>query len=467
MSLKTETKSNSAISIFKGVSIYKVANSKYWYVRVWDSDRKKYIVKGTGETSSILAKKAAQELAIALLKEKAPVVKEFNFRVYCLKLLRNEKEVVEKNQRSVGSFKAMKWCIENKDWGLIKRFGDRDVREITTRDFREYMNYLDVKNPDWAASTKNTILATFRNVLKVAQEESVIDNIPDTPRSKQKDNPRPFFKFHPLVSKDDDQYKKVIARAEQMFNEGVVCRGIPVTEELRDILLFITHSFVRPTHSELYSIRHKDITVAKDPRRLILTIVDGKTGYRVVNTMEAAVSVYERICKRNTGYKQDDYIFLPQYANRVTAGKVIQRQFKELMAAEKLDHDPVTNLKHSLYSLRHTAICMRILLSGGKVNIFNLAKTAGTSVDQIERFYARNLPLNSEMAKNLQSFTDDLKPEIKIQVEDKNGDWITVKKIEKDNKKMKAAIAAAQKKFKGSRIRAIDENMNLLDLINP
>ena len=466
MSDDAKNPNNQAISIFKGVSIYKVSNSKYWYVRVWDSDRKKYIVKGTGQTSSILARKAAQELAIALLKEKAPVVKEFNFKIYCLKLLRNEKEVVDKNQRSVGSYKAMKWCIENKDWGLIKRFGDRDVREITTRDFREYMNYLDVKNPDWAASTKNTILATFRNVLKVAQEESVIDNIPDTPRSRQKDNPRPFFKFYPLVSKDDDQYQMVIKRAATMVEEGVVSRGIPVTEELRDILLFITHSFVRPTHSELYSIRHKDVTVAKDPRRLILTIVDGKTGYRVVNTMEAAVSVYERICERHKDHKPDDYIFLPQYANRVTAGKVIQRQFKDLMEAENLDHDPVTHLKHSLYSLRHTAICMRILLSGGKVNIFNLAKTAGTSVDQIERFYARNLPLNAEMAKNLQSFTDDLKPEIKIQVQDKNGDWITFKKIEKDNKKMKAALAAAQKKFKGSRIRAIDENMNLLDLIN-
>jgi hypothetical protein len=42
----------------------------------------------------------------------------------------------------------------------------------------------------------------------------------------------------------------------------------------------------------------------------------------------------------------------------------------------------------------------------GKVNIFNLAKNAGTSVDQIERFYARNLPLSREMAINFQSFGD-------------------------------------------------------------
>jgi hypothetical protein len=36
---------------------------------------------------------------------------------------------------------------------------------------------------------------------------------------------------------------------------------------------------------------------------------------------------------------------------------------------------------------------MRIILSEGQVNVFNLAKNAGTSVKQIERFYARSLPL--------------------------------------------------------------------------
>ena len=66
--------------------------------------------------------------------------------------------------------------------------------------------------------------------------------------------------------------------------------------------------------------------------------------------------------------------------------------------------DPVTQTERSVYRLRHTAICMRIILSHGKVNIFNLAKNAGTSVEQIERFYAKHLPLSREMAKNLQSF---------------------------------------------------------------
>ena len=41
------------------------------------------------------------------------------------------------------------------------------------------------------------------------------------------------------------------------------------------------------------------------------------------------------------------------------------------------------------------------------MNIFNLAKNAGTSVNQIERFYARNLPLSPELAKNLQTLGSD------------------------------------------------------------
>ena len=77
------------------------------------------------------------------------------------------------------------------------------------------------------------------------------------------------------------------------------------------------------------------------------------------------------------------------------------------MTLADIKHDPFTDSDHTLYSLRHTAICMRIILSEGRVNIFNLAKNAGTSVEQIERLYAKHLPLSPEMAKNLQLFGSD------------------------------------------------------------
>ena len=55
--------------------------------------------------------------------------------------------------------------------------------------------------------------------------------------------------------------------------------------------------------------------------------------------------------------------------------------------------------------------CAGLLQASGKVNIFNLAKNAGTSVEQIERFSAQHLPLSREMAKNLQSFGEDVRGE--------------------------------------------------------
>ena len=144
-----------------------------------------------------------------------------------------------------------------------------------------------------------------------------------------------------------------------------------------------------------------------EPKRLILTIRQGKTGFRTSTTMPAAVSVYNRILKRYTNSNKDDYLFLPTFSNRTYAKRTIQRQFNVLLERTGLKHDQATDSDHSVYSLRHTAICMRLVKSKGRVNIFNLAKTAGTSVDQIERFYTKHLALSPEMAMNLQSFGSD------------------------------------------------------------
>jgi hypothetical protein len=394
----------SAINLYKGLSIYRVAGSMKWYVRIWDRRTKKYLVKSTGEDSSIKARAVAQELALSMLRSEPVIESRFTFRHFALKLLHKSRLQGKAGDRSDGYVKSIHWAVQNEDWGLLRHFGEMDVRTLKTNTYQDYITDLGKKRPDLSSSSKNTLMAAFRNVLKIARDEGVIDNIPATPRVKIKDNPRPFFRFAPLVSKDDDAYQKLLKAVKQMEGQGVQVRGLMVDDEFYDLLLFLTHSFVRPIMSELYAIKHADITVANDPRRLIVTVRDGKTGFRAANTMEAAVSVYERIRQRYPSAKPEDYIFYPHWANRTTASSMVQRLFNEVLRKSELETDAVTGKTHTLYSLRHTAICMRIINSHGKVNIFNLAKNAGTSVDQIERFYAKYLPLSKEMAKNLQSF---------------------------------------------------------------
>jgi hypothetical protein len=392
------------IRLARGVAIYKTHASPFWNARIRDNSTHKYVVRSTKESSRLKARVVAEEFAADLTSRQKAVPREFSFKHFATRFMEKGRRLAESGERNANYIRTARLSLDNDAWGLMRHFAERDVRELRTRDYFEFMNSLARKRPDLSASTRNTLSATFRNVLKVARDEGVIDGIPATPRARQKDNPRAFFRFSPLVPKERDAYRKLLDAAREMAAERATIRGVTVTDELYDLILFVAHSFVRPTITELYAIRHNDVEVAEEPKRLLVTIRKGKTGFRTANTMPGAVSVYERIRKRYPDAKGEDYLFLPHYPNRSTASRIFQRQFHAAMDRAGVRHDPFTNTDHTVYSLRHTAICMRIILSEGKVNIFNLAKNAGTSVEQIERFYARNLPLSKEMARNLQSF---------------------------------------------------------------
>jgi len=47
-----------------------------------------------------------------------------------------------------------------------------------------------------------------------------------------------------------------------------------------------------------------------------------------------------------------------------------------------------------------------VVSSDGKVKIYWLAENAGTSVEQLERFYLKNLAPSAAKVRNIQSFGD-------------------------------------------------------------
>ncbi|MBM3455976.1 MAG: hypothetical protein FJX80_12660, partial [Bacteroidetes bacterium] len=66
-----------SIRLYKGVAIYRVSQSPNWMVRVWDSERKKYLVKTTGTALVTQAREIAKDLALTLLKQEKQVEREF------------------------------------------------------------------------------------------------------------------------------------------------------------------------------------------------------------------------------------------------------------------------------------------------------------------------------------------------------------------------------------------------------
>ena len=387
------------IRIRSGLALYQTYASPYYFARILDPRNQRYKVRSTKETNRVEVRKIAEDYAHEITRRDAPADREFSFKTYANRFIQKGQQLAQTGERNKNYIRTTRL--------FLVHFGTRDVRDLTTRDWQLFIEKLTRKRSDLSSSTRNMLMATFRNVLKVARDDGLIDVVPATPRQRQKDNPRSFFRFAPLVEPERDEYQQLLKGDKRLAEEHAVVRGVEVTGELYDLVLFCVHSFVRPTSTELYALKHNDITVETDPKRLLVTMRNGKTGYRVANTMSGAVSAYERIKARYPDAGGEDYLFLPEYPNRATASRIFQRQFNQLMDESGLKHDPVTETERSVYCLRHTAICMRIILSHGKVDIFNLAKNAGTSVEQIERFYAKHLPLSREMAKNLQSFGEE------------------------------------------------------------
>jgi hypothetical protein len=90
---------------------------------------------------------------------------------------------------------------------------------------------------------------------------------------------------------------------------------------------------------------------------------------------------------------------MPDYENRTTAINTARRIFNHILHAANMYDEKI---KLTQYSLRHYALQKRMIESGGQVYIYNLAKNAGTSVDQLQRFYLKSMPLTGELIQNLQ-----------------------------------------------------------------
>ena len=395
------------IEITKGVHLYKVAASPFFRVKVWIPAQKKYVVRSTRKDNQIEARAVAIEYArsVALGGEFNHVPASRTFRHFADELVRDEQQRGQVGQLHVRLWKNTRFYLEHRTWGLLKRFADRDIEKIEAKDYHLYQQWVVQQNRELKPATMNHIASTFSKVMKTALREGAVQNVPAINRVRRKDNPRPFFEFSPRVSREHDEVSLLRQTALDMATEGVVVRGTTVTKELYHLINFLLRSFMRPTESEVYALRHRDIAVAQNPQRLLIS-VQGKTGLRTVNSMPLCVDTYRALEALHT-HGRDSFVFLPQYTNRKTALQIFQRQFNALLSRCNLKLDAKSGLTHSVYSLRHTAICTRLVRSGGKVNIYSLAKNAGTSVSQIERFYARYLGLDVNMVKNLQHVADD------------------------------------------------------------
>ncbi|WP_170787067.1 tyrosine-type recombinase/integrase [Ruegeria lacuscaerulensis] len=374
----------------KGLAILMYARSPYWYVRLRDPIKGGYVLRSTKETSRVEAREAAEEFADTF-RSKAnsdhAKKKATSFEYYAKKLMSVQEG---KSKWSHGDNKLLN---RSKD-GLICYFGKYDVSKITTGMVRDYLIHLDENRPKRLAdSTKSKHTYIISKVLTLAVEDGLLNVLPVMPRQKTKDTPRHAF--------TDDEYRQFLKVAGECAKRGDRVRGVTITGHHAKMFRFAVHSFLRPTRGELFGLKHKDVQVRTDPSCLELNIRSGKTGKRVSVTMPIAVPLYLSTLPFNGDESPDknDYVWMPEYPNRQTAINKARFVFDHILEkAGPWDDDR----KLTPYSLRHYAFQARLRSSNGKVGHLILAKNAGTSVDQLERFYLKNMAPTKELIENLQ-----------------------------------------------------------------
>jgi hypothetical protein len=384
----------------RGLAIYRTGSSPYWYARIWLPGHRRYLVRSTKERSRVKAHEAAEEIINDLRagKQLDRVARDRTFEFFAEMLLSNDEAEQDLHPLTAAN---ERYILYRETDGVLVYMGRSDVASVDTQKIRDYLKWLDAhRDKPISASTKSKHVNVIRKVLATAFDSKAISSLPRMPKVPRRDNPRSWFTGEELEVIED--------AAIEAAEEGVSIRGVRITRELYLFMDFLVHTFVRPTESEVFALRHRDLRLRDRPRSLQVFIEKPKTknASNWSDSTEWGPVVYHRLKDLYPDYKPSDYVFLPAYENRTTAKRIFERQFNYVLerAGLKSIND---KRKHTVYSLRHTAITMRLIESRGKVNLLNLARNARTSVAQIERFYTAKMPMTGGMVENLQTYDDD------------------------------------------------------------
>jgi site-specific recombinase XerD len=371
--------------------IYKSAASRFYWVRCYFNG--KYKVK----TTKFETVKSAKEFAAQFYKDtllSSITTKTSN---------RNKQFAVVGNLFFQSTEKNSTASTYKTDYNrytqhILKEFNQQDVDTITNAQISQFVEKL-LSTGIKPATIKHHIIV-LRKILKFAIANDLMTNLPVFPRITGK--------LQTSLKRDYltvPEYDLICECAEELAKKNIVVQGVTITVEMKYLIQFMVNSFIRP--SDLRVLKNKHISKLKDGKVewLELTHPATKTNANAVQAMPASVHIYRKLMDHRKQLKiktsLDDYVFFPQYKDkgRDKVMQIVAKLFKRIVAETGIEIK--TDKKLTLYSLRHTAIMMRLTI--GQVDTLSLARNARTSQAMIDKFYAAHLTTN-QVRKQLHAF---------------------------------------------------------------
>jgi site-specific recombinase XerD len=371
--------------------IYKTAASRFYWVRCYFNG--KYKVKTTkSETPKGAKEFAAQFYKDTLLSSVTTKTSDRNKQFAVVGNLFFQS--TQKNS-TASTYKA---DYNRYTQHILKEFNQQEVDTITNAQISQFVEKL-LTTGIKPATIKHHIIV-LRKILKFAIANDLMTTLPVFPRITGK--------LQTSLKRDYltvPEYDLICKCADELAQKKTVVQGVSITDEMKYLIQFMVNSFIRP--SDLRVLKHKHINHLKDGEVewLELTHPATKTNANAVQAMPVSVHIYRNLMdyrkKAKLKTTPNDFVFFPEFTEkqRNKVMQVVAKLFKRIVAETGIQE--TTDKKLTLYSLRHTAIMMRLTI--GQVDTLSLARNARTSQAMIDKFYAAHLT-TTQVRKQLHAF---------------------------------------------------------------
>ena len=394
----------------KKLCIYKLLASSYWWVRYYTDG--KIVRRSTKTENKNEAYRFAKDFYDELNRKRSlglSISSKSRFDIVVAAMLSAQKAQVARGEVTEITYSNAQYRF-NKT--ILPFFGERDVADLNYELLEKFLEQLSHVTPKLSPATISAYMKLVRKVLNYAFKRQYIVAVPHFPTLKVPDNARGYFttkeyrllwsRARALIGNRFDFVKVKNKAGEEeaatYFEMGKApanarkVRTITLTDELVEMIVFMTNSFIRPT--DIKNLQHKHVEILhNDNNYLRLSLPPSKKHDKPIVTMPKAIEVYERLTEKNRarklGVAPEDYVFLPQCTNRSYALKQLQRQFDVLLWSTKL-RKAAKGEDRTIYSLRHSCIMYRLMYGDG-MDVVTLAHNARTTHEMIDRFYASQL----------------------------------------------------------------------------
>lgn len=330
------------------------------------------------------------------------------FQAVATQLLRREVARCERGELAWLCHKADRIRLERR---IIPFLGGFELAAINPRDLESFL--LGLESEELSSTSLSLHLMSLRKVMRYALTLGLIDALPIFPKVRIRKRSRGAFtptEYVQVLRKArasvgmrlhnalPEHIKHRQALADRRHDPAgfaerfwILPRYWELPPDLPWVIAFMVNSFIRP--SDLKTLKHRHVEVVRgDFHYLRLTLPETKAHDKPIVTLRPAIRVYQRMLAHWGARglaKPDDYLFLPKEKNRAYALSVLGWMFRQVLESLGLREGPHGNPR-TLYSLRHTAITLRLLYGKG-IDILTLARNARTSVEMIEKHYASTL----------------------------------------------------------------------------